>query len=268
MRVLRALLIMALAAYGTAATYMYLQQRSFLYHPANKGLTPESVGISGAAVEEITAPDGVKLVAWYAAAQAGKATILYLHGNAGEIGDRPDRFRFYQAAGYGVLFLSYRGFGGSEGEISEAGLVTDAIAAFDWLQAAGVPASRIVAVGESLGSGVAVQLAASRKLAALALEAPYTATVDIAADIYWWLPVRLLMKDQFLSRDHIANVEAPLLIQHGEADTLIPVAHGKALFALAREPKSLAIIPGGGHDIIHEPVVWARELTFFDQHIQ
>jgi fermentation-respiration switch protein FrsA (DUF1100 family) len=107
-----------------------------------------------------------------------------------------------------------------------------------------------------------VQVAAQRNVAALALEAPYTATVDVAADIYWWLPVRLLMKDTYLSREFIAKVAAPLLIQHGDADRTIPVSHGRKLFELANQPKELVIIEGMGHDVIHEAGLWQRETEF------
>ena len=147
-------------------------------------------------------------------------TILYFHGNAGEIGDRPLRFNYYHSRGFGVAYLSYRGYGGSSGSPSEAGLITDATAAYDWLIAKGVEPSRIAVLGESLGSGVAVQLAAKREVGAVALEAPYTSTVDVAANIYWWLPVHALMKDQFKSMDFISAVVAPLLIIHGDQDDL------------------------------------------------
>jgi fermentation-respiration switch protein FrsA (DUF1100 family) len=149
--------------------------------------------------------------------------------------------------------------------MTEAGLVSDGVAAYDWLKAQGVSADRILVVGESLGTGVAIQLAAQRPVAALSLEAPYTATVDVGAEIYWWLPVRLLMKDRFLSRDHIRAVQAPILIVHGDADRLIPVAHGRRLYELANEPKEIEIIEGGRHDVILEPEVWSREVAFFER---
>ena len=166
---------------------------------------------------------------------------------------------FYQSKGFGALFVSYRGYGSSTGAITERGLIIDALTAYDFLISRGIGPEMIMVVGESLGTGVAVQLAAQKKVAALALEAPYTAAVDVAAGIYWWLPVRLLMKDQFLSRDYISRVTAPLLIQHGDRDGIIPVAQGQRLFALANEPKQLVIIPGESHDIIGSPeVVVAR----------
>ena len=255
--------VFAIVAYAAVALGMYVFQRKLQYHAEDKGLTPETVGIIGASVETLTTADGEKIVLWHAPARAGMPTILYFQGNAGEIGDRPLRFNYYHSRGLGVAYLSYRGFGGSSGSPSEAGLIADATAAYDWLLAKGVEPNRIALLGESLGSGVAVQLAAKREVGALALEAPYTSTVDVAAKIYWWLPVHALMKDQFKSIDFIAAVVAPLLIIHGEEDHLIPVDFGRRLFAAANQPKELEIVPGFGHDVLFEETTWAREVEFF-----
>jgi fermentation-respiration switch protein FrsA (DUF1100 family) len=263
MSLIKFFVVFFIVAYAIAALGMYVFQRKLQYHPANKGLTPESVGISGASVETLTTADGEKIVLWYVPAKVGMATILYFQGNVGEIGDRPLRFNYYHSRGFGVAYLSYRGFGGSSGSPSETGLMADANAAYDWLLARGVEPNRIALLGESLGSGVAVQLAAQREVGAVALEAPYTSTVEVAAKIYWWLPVHALMKDQFKSIDFIAAVVAPLLIIHGEEDRLIPVEFGKRLFDAANQPKELEIVPGFGHDVLFEESTWAREVEFF-----
>lgn len=263
MAVLRIALLVAVLAYAAIAGYMYLQQRSFQYHPAHKGTPPQALGLTGVTEERVKTPDGATIVLWYSPAPDGQPTVLFLHGNGGEIADRSERFAFLQAQGFGVMFVSYRGYGASSGEISEQGLVTDALTAYEVLRGRGVPAEKIMLLGESLGTGVAIQLAAQRPVAALALEAPYTATVDIASDTYWWLPVRLLMKDQFRSRDFIGRVKAPLLIQHGDADTIVPFAQGRALFAMANEPKQFVTVPGEGHDAVFSRAVWEREAAFF-----
>ncbi len=263
MSLIKFCVVFAIVAYAAVALGMYVFQRKLQYHAENKGLTPESVGIIGASIETLTTADGEKIILWHVPAKASMPTILYLHGNAGEIGDRPLRFNYYQSRGFGVAYLSYRGFGGSSGSPSEAGLIADADAAYDWLIAKGVEPGRIALLGESLGSGVAVQLAAKREVGAVALEAPYTSTVEVAAKIYWWLPVHVLMKDQFKSIDFIAAVVAPLLIIHGEEDSLIPVEFGRRLFAAANQPKELEIVPGFGHDVLFEETTWAREAEFF-----
>ena len=170
---------------------------------------------------------GEKLVAWYAPAQGDKPTILFFHGNAGEITGRSERFAYYQRAGYGVMFLSYRGYGESTGGPSETGLNHDADAAYDWLIKRNISAAKIILVGESLGTGVAVQLAARKPVAAMALEAPFTSTADVARLSYWWLPVGLLMKDQFRSIDYLKDIHVPLLFMHGTDDRLIPLQMGR-----------------------------------------
>ncbi len=265
MTALGKLAFICLLAYAGVLLAMYLLQRGLQYHPEDKGLTPADVGLSDVEVNLLDTPDGERIVTWYVPAKPGRPTIIYFHGNAGEIGDRPKRFQYYAAHGFGVLYVSYRGFGGSTGNISEKGFLTDAITSYDWLRRKGVAPEQIALLGESLGTGVAVQLAARKPVGAVALEAPYTSTADIAAAIYWWLPVRLLMKDQFRSLDHIGAVTAPLLMIHGEDDTLIPVNYGRALFAAANEPKELVIVTGFGHEVLFEEATWAREVEFFEK---
>ena len=257
---LRSLLFIGASAYLGILLYMYLQQRSLQYLPSREGLSPQAVGLTGVSEERVNTPDGETIVLWHAEPKPGHPTILFFHGNGGEISGRHDRMSFYQAQGFGALFVSYRGYGASTGKISEQGIMTDAFTAYDFLRERGVPPEEIAVVGESLGSGVAVQLAAQRPVAALVLEAPFTAAVDVAAEIYPWLPVRLLMKDQFRSRDFIGQVKVPLLIVHGDADRVIPVAQGRRLLEMANEPKELAIFAGDGHDAIGSPSVWARGL--------
>jgi len=263
MSLLRGVLIFVGVAYVAIVLFMYFQQRSLQYFPGRAGTSPQALGLAGVTEERVTTPDGETIVLWHAAARPGMPTILFFHGNGGELADRRERMAFYQSRGLGALFVSYRGYGASTGAISEPGFITDALAAYDFLRGRGVTPDHIMLLGESLGTGVAVQLAAQRPVAALALEAPFTAAADVAAGLYWWLPVNLLMKDQFRSRDHIGQVNVPLLIQHGDTDRVVPVAQGKALFAMANDPKKLVIIPDAGHDVIGSPDVWAREVAFF-----
>jgi uncharacterized protein len=260
---LRCILAVAALAYVGIALYMYVQQRNLQYFPSNSGSSPQAAGLKGVSEETIATPDGERIVAWYAPAPPGMPTVLFFHGNGGELGDRAERLGYYTSRGLGALFVSFRGYGKSTGSISENGLVADALSAHNWLLARGIEPKEIAVVGESLGTGVAVQLAAQRRIGALALEAPYTSAADVAAKIYWWLPVRLLMKDTFHSREYIAKVNVPLLIQHGDADEVIPADHGRKLFAMANKPKELVIMPGEGHGAIHTSAVWERESNFF-----
>ena len=265
---LRFFIIAAAAAYIGICIYMYLQQRSLQYFPSNRNLDPTAAGLEGVSEEHLETPDGETIVAWFAEAPRGRPTILFFHGNGGEVGDRAKRMAFYLSQGFGALFVSYRGYGKSSGHISEAGLLTDAITAHVWLVDHGVGPDQIAVVGESLGTAVSVQLVVHHQVAALALEAPFASAADVAAKIYWWLPVRLLMKDTFDTKNYIAKVTVPLLIQHGDADAIIPVENGRNLFAMANEPKELEIIPGAGHDVIHDQSLWERELAFILRRIE
>ena len=264
---LRTVCLVVVAAYLLAAAFMYVSQRNYLYFPSHQGLTASAAGLSGVADLKLTGTDGVMLQAWYSPALSGKATILYLHGNGGEIADRGERFAAYQAQGFGVFFLSYRGYGASTGSPTEPGLVSDALTAYDWLIAQGVKPGQIMLVGESLGSGVATQLAAQRPVAALALEAPFASAANVAASVYWWLPVRLLMKDKFDSLAFIGKVHVPLLITHGDEDGIIPLSEGQKLFALANEPKQMIVVPGGTHGSILSSDTWTLEMRFFERYM-
>lgn len=241
------LLGMAVTLYGLVVAAAWLGQRHLMYVPNPERVTPVAAGLTGATEMTLAAADGVPLVAWRATARAGMPTLLYFHGNAGNLASRAGRFARYQALGYGLLMLSWRGYSGSGGRPSEANNVADAQLAYDTLVASGVAPRDVVLYGESLGTGVAVQVAASRRVGAVVLDAPYTSIVDMALLSYPYLPVRSLLIDRYESDRHIAGVSAPVLVLHGERDGVIPVRMGKAVFSLAREPKKLVLFPDGGH---------------------
>jgi len=253
--------------YLSAAGGMFLLQRSLQYFPTHRDPAPEALGLTGVTRQSLATPDGETLVLWVAQPTGDRPVVLFLHGNGGEIADRADRFAFYQSRGYGVAFLSWRGYGGSTGSPSETGLLADAKAAYDHLRARAIPPDHIVLVGESLGTGPAVVTAAQNPVAAVILEAPYSAAVDIARQAYPWLPVGLLMKDQYRSRDHIDRIGAPLLILHGQNDRVIPQGFGRRLFDAARDPKTFLSLGPVGHDALFSPATWAAEADFIDRTI-
>ena len=251
--------------YASALSGMFVIQRDLQYFPDRRDPAPEDAGLTGVTRVELATIDGETVVLWWSPPARDRPVVLFLHGNGGAMADRADRLALYQSRGFGAAFLSWRGYGGSTGKPSEPGLMLDAEAAYAFLRGQGIPDSRIVLVGESLGSGVAVQLATSHPVAAVVLEAPYTAAVDIAARAYPWIPVRLLMKDQFLSRNHIARLRAPLLILHGERDRVIPQGFGKTLFDLANDPKTFVSLGPVGHEALSDPVTWALGADFITQ---
>ncbi len=171
---------------------------------------------------------------------------IYFQGNAGALDLRVGRFKWLIEDGTGLIALCYRGYGGSSGTPSEPGLIGDAIAAYGYAATRYAP-SRIVLWGESLGTAVAIALAAGHDVGGLILDAPFTSAADVGAAAYPFVPVRWLIQDSYRSDLRIARVTAPILVLHGERDRVVPVRFGEALFALAREPKRMVRFPAGGH---------------------
>jgi fermentation-respiration switch protein FrsA (DUF1100 family) len=240
-------LLIALVGYGSLVTLMYLLQRSMMYFPDTTRTPPAEAGLPQAEEVVLKTADGERVIAWHVPPRGDKPVVLYFHGNGGAIGYRVARFRALIADGTGLVALSYRGYAGSTGTPTEAGLIADAQAAYAFAVAR-YPVERIALFGESLGTGVAVALAAEKPVGGIVLEAPFTSAVDIGASAYWFAPVRLLMKDQFRSDERIAQVSAPLLVLHGERDAVVPIRFGERLFSLAREPKRMVRYAKGGHE--------------------
>ena len=233
--------------YLVAGLALYFNQSRLVYFPNREHVTPAHEGLVG--VEELTlkTPDGEKVICWYAKAQPGQPTILYFHGNAGNISTRSERIRKYIGRGRGMFMLDYRGFGGSTGKPSEAANVADAKQAYEALRREGVAAKDIILYGESIGSGVAVQVAAESEAAGLILDAPYTALIDVAANRYRWFPLSLMMTDRYESRRYLPGLKLPLLVVHGEQDQVIPVAMGREVLSLHGGPKEISTFPEAGH---------------------
>lgn len=223
------------------------QQRRLLYVPDPARVDPHNMGLTEAREIQLTTPDGHTLIAWYVAAKPGQPTILYFHGNAGNLAGRAGRVGEYAAKGRGMFTLSYRSYSGSSGSPTETNNVADAALAYDWLTKQGLRAEQIVLYGESLGSGVAVQLATAKPVGGIILDAPYTSIADVGARVYPFLPVQALIWDRYDSLARIDQVKAPLLIVHGELDDLIPISMGRKLYERANEPKQFSAIAGAGH---------------------
>jgi fermentation-respiration switch protein FrsA (DUF1100 family) len=247
MALLKWLLLSAGIGYLCLAALLYVRQRSLMYFPDPGRVSPAAAGLPQAEEVELATSDGERVIAWHIAPRGDQPIVLYFQGNGGNVAGRGERFRRLTSGGVGLLALSYRGYGGSSGSPSEAGLLRDGAAAYEFA-AARYPASRIVLWGESLGTAVAVAIAATRPVAGLALESPFTSTVDLAASIYWFMPVRFLMKDTFHSDKRIGSVTAPILILHGTRDEVVPIELGKRLYETVRAPKRFLPLPGAGHN--------------------
>lgn len=251
-----------IAGYLVICAAAYFGNRMFMYFPDPARIPPAAAGLVNVEEIEFAAADDTPLIAWYAPARDGKPTILYFHGNAANAANRAPKINLMLQDGFGVFYLNNRGYGGSGGSPTEANNVADAISAYDHLAGLGVPAESIVAFGESLGSGQAVRLAAERPVAAVVLEAALTSTVDVARSVYFWLPLNLLIADQYHVERHVGAVRAPLLILHGERDEVIPVEMGRRIHGAANEPKQIELFPDGYHNNLFDNGAWGRMRDF------
>jgi fermentation-respiration switch protein FrsA (DUF1100 family) len=248
MTFLKWIAIILAAGYCAGLVLLFAKQRSMLFPiPTTERTAPAAAGFPQAEEHVLTTSDGEKVIVWHVPPKPGHAVVLFFHGNGDFLAGRVSRFKGITADGTGLVALSYRGYAGSTGAPSEQGLLRDAAAAYAFATERYDP-RRVVAWGFSLGTGVAVAVASEHPVGKLILEAPYTSTVDVAASLFRFVPIRLLMRDQFHSDERIVHVSVPLLIMHGTNDQAIPIAFGERLFALANEPKKLVQFPGGGHE--------------------
>ncbi len=221
-------------------------QRKLLYYPSGGPVElPPAAAREGLREVDLTASDGVRLKAWDWPDRK-PLTLLIFHGNAGNRGDRESWLHSLRKTGARIFILDYRGFGGSEGSPTEEGIYRDAEAAVSWLASQG--AGPLVYVGESLGTGVAVELAVRRPPAGLILQSAFTSAVDVGRHHYPFLPVGLLMTDRFDSIAKIDKVDCPVLSIHGEKDSLVPIDLGRRLFERVRGRKEWLSIPGADHN--------------------
>jgi uncharacterized protein len=247
MNALKWIVLLSLGGYAAFVFALYFGQRTLLYLPRSTPVSPAAAGLPEAEEVMLTTSDDERVIAWHVPPRPGQPVVIYFHGNAEVVATQVARHRELIAGGAGLVALSYRGYMGSTGTPTEDGLLRDAEAAYQFAVSR-YPWDRIVLWGHSLGSGVAVALAATRPAAKLILEAPFTSTADVAASMFPIVPVRWLMHDQFHSDRRIAAVKASILILHGDRDRVVPIKFGERLFALAPEPKRFVRYPGGGHD--------------------
>ena len=195
--------------------------------------------------------------------------VVVFHGNGGHAGHRVDKFRDLRDAGFGLFFVEYRGYGGNPGQPNEARLTADARSVMAYLEAEGVDFARLVLYGESLGTGLAVKMAAEYRVAGLILEAPYTTIIEVGEYHAGILPVDWLIPDKWNLAARLPEVSAPLLVLHGEADQVIPIEFGRRVFALAPEPKAALFHPTADHnDLFAYPQVVARVIAFVREQVR
>lgn len=245
---LRGIVLLA-AVYGGLMLVAYLAQARLMFQPNFGGrsldATPDSAGLQFENVGIETA-DGERLHGWWIPHPTPRASLLFSHGNAGNISHRLDSVEIFHDLGLNVLIYDYRGYGRSTGRPSEPGLYRDAEAALDWMAGTkNIPADEIVLFGRSMGAAVSAHFARKRPPACLILESAFTSVPDRAAELYWWLPIRRLLHLDMNTREHVSGTDTPTLVIHSRDDEIIPFEHGRRLTEAAGDNADLLEISGG-----------------------
>jgi len=260
-RIVLALVAVVVIAYAAVLGYVYFNQRALQYTANGEITALADTKLPTAQEVAIPTADGAEVHGWYAPPREGMPVVLYYKGNTGSFSEEHERFEAWTADGYGFLAFDYRGFPLSPGEISQQHILDDATHAFDWLKDKGFP---IVIWGRSLGTGPATYIASIRDADALLLETPFLSAVNVAFERYPFLPVGLLMSDQFPVNEWIKKVDEPVFIAHGTADQTIDVSNGRRLYDLVPHKYDLWIEDGADHGDLWARGIWGRAKTFFE----
>ena len=234
---------------------VFFFQRNLLYHPSVDNYLKDQVVKEPAEIEKvkITTNDKIDLIGWFYNQDLEKfKTILFFHGNAGSLENRTYKLNHFKDLNVNFLIIAWRGFNGNEGKPNEMGLYEDARSAIKWLSAKGIKEQNIILYGESLGTGVAVEVAQNKDYAGVILESPFTSMVNMGKKYYPFFPVSFLLKDKFESHRKIKKVLVPVLVLHGKKDKIVPFAMGKKMYEMANEPKFFYFQEYGDHMIDYD----------------
>jgi len=248
-RMLQSIVFILVSAWVLLAILLYVFQARFVYYPFKSvDFTPAAIGLDYEDVA-LDINEKISIHGWFIPYEKPRATLLFFHGNGGNISHRLESIRIFHDLGLSVFIIDYEGYGKSDGSPSEKATNRDAMAAWQYLvNDRSIPKDRIVLFGRSLGGAVAVWLATQEQVAAMILESTFTSVVDMGKHYYPYLPVNLLTRYRYLSGKRIADINCPLLVIHSPEDEIIPYHLGKKLFELAREPKTFLDIRGGHNE--------------------
>ncbi len=260
---LKILLIIG-AFYVGLVFLLFIFQRNILFVPDRSKPNLTDSNVPEMSEVNIETKDGLTLLSWFYRGQAEKPVIIYFQGNAGNISDRDYKARFLIDNGFSVLLMGYRGYGGNQGQPSEEGLRNDGEAALAFAAKEGFKKTDIILYGESLGTGVVVNLGIGSEFRGLILEAPYTSVEALAKKRYWFIPVSFLLRDKFDSINKVSQLNSPTLVIHGDADKVIKMDYGKQLYEGIPQPKKFIAFPGGGHSNLFDFGAGIKIASFID----
>jgi uncharacterized protein len=249
--------------YGLIVILLYINQRDMLYHLDKEKYGLEYYNIDNTDEITLISSDNTKLQAWYHKPDNNKKMVIFLHGNSGTLENRVDKLRILSDMGYGFIIPAWRGFGKSEGSPTKEGLYLDAEAAISFVKDQDYNLKDVIIIGESLGTGIATEMSTRYNFKGLLLLTPYTSIGKRASEIYPFMFAEFLVKDNFNVIDKISKINQPLLIIHGNKDTVIPYDHSKRIFAKALERKKLIIYPDVGHNDYDDKTAFKDMQEFF-----
>jgi len=238
--------------YVSVLVILYIFQRTLMYHPSENNYFGDKLEVNIEKVN-IKTSDNINLLGWFHKKDLNKfKTIVYFHGNAGTLDNRIHKLNHFKDMDVNFLIIAWRGFSGNEGKPTEEGLYIDGLGAVNWIINQGVKEEDIILYGESLGTGIATEIAQNKNFAGVILETPFTSMINAAKEFYPYIPVNLLLKDRFENFKKIKNINIPILIMHGEQDTIVPFKMGKKIFQLANEPKYFYSTKHDDHMMVYD----------------
>ena len=231
------LLVILALIYFLILISTYIFQRNLLYLPEENNYSGDHLVVPIEKIK-IKTQDNIELLAWYHNKDINYyKTILFLHGNAGSLENRIHKINHFKDMNVNFLIVSWRGFSKNDGKPTEKGLYEDARSAVAWLKSKGINENNVIIYGESLGTGVATEIAQYKNFAGIILESPFTSMIDAGKNKYPYLPVKLLLKDKYESNKKIKNIKSPILVMHGKVDDIVPFYMGEKIYEIANEPK-------------------------------
>ena len=252
-----------LVIYISLLVLLFIFQRNLMYHPEENNYSGDKLEVEVEKVKILTS-DGINLLGWFHKKDLKRfKTIIYFHGNAGKLENRIHKLNHFKDMDVNFLIIAWRGFSGNKGKPSEKGLYIDANSAIKWLKKLGLKEKDIILYGESLGTGVATEIAQSNNYAGLILETPFTSMIEAAKNFYPYIPVSLLLKDKYDNQNKIKNINTPVLVMHGEIDQIVPFRMGKKIYEIANQPKYSHFTKFDDHMMEYDEKLLYALKTFF-----
>ena len=250
------IIIGIIVIYSCLLVILFIFQRNLMYHPQENNYFGDKLEVEIEKVN-ITTIDNINLLGWFHKKDLNKfKTIIYFHGNAGTLDNRIHKLNHFKNMKVNFLIIAWRGFSGNQGSPSEKGLYIDGQSAVNWILKQGVLEENIILYGESLGTGIATEIAQHKSFAGIILETPFTSMINAAKEFYPYIPVNLLLKDKYENFKKIKNINSPILIMHGEKDTIVPFSMGEKMYQLANEPKYFYFTKHDDHMMVYnEPML-------------